>query len=358
MCGQLLVGGFQGTTLPTSITAALAREELGGVILFKRNLPSEVTDVRALTGAAASAAPELPPFVCIDQEGGRVARLGAPVVALPPMRALAATGNVNLLRRAGAVLGSDLRALGFSSGLAPILDVDSNPANPIIGDRAFGKDPGSATRYALAFAEGLREGGVAACGKHFPGHGDTERDSHYELPVVRHDRARLDAIELAPFAAAARGNIDAFMTAHVVYTALDDARPATLSPRIATTLLREELGFTGVLFSDDLEMKALSAPVEETAVEAVRAGCDALLICSDEALLARARDALVHAAERDSAFRSRCESAFERFSALRRRYPPRPIAADPELRAHFDSGSRRAFEAGLARALASVTEGT
>jgi beta-N-acetylhexosaminidase len=265
------------------------------------------------------------------------------------MLRLARAGSEALARVAGAALGADLRALGFSSGLAPVLDVHSNPRNPVIGDRAFGESPADVTRYALAFAAGLEASGVAACGKHFPGHGDTERDSHLELPVVRHDRARLDAVELAPFRAAAAAGIAALMSAHVLYSALDDVRPATLSPAIATALLRDALGFRGVLLSDDLEMKALRAPVEETAVLAVRAGCDALLICSSAELADRAHRALVRACETDGAFRARCEEALARFTELRRRVPPRPERDDRALAAHFASPSRAAFRERLER---------
>ena len=348
-CGQLIVAGFSGTRLPDTIRGDLARGALGGIILFKRNLTSDVLAVSELTRAAAAAARESglgPTLIAIDQEGGRVARLGAPVVRLPPMLELGSRGE-SLLEEAGALLGGDLRALGFSTGLSPVLDVHSNPANPVIGDRAFGETAGLVTARALAFARGLRRAGVAACGKHFPGHGDTERDSHFELPVVRHARARLDAVELAPFRAAAAAGFNAFMSAHVLYTELDAAAPATLSPRIATEILRGELGFGGVLFSDDLEMRALGAPIEETSVAAVRAGCDALLICSDEARVARAREALVRAAEASAAFRARVDEAGARLSTLRRRYPPETLAEGP-LRAHFDDPGRQAHILALA----------
>lgn len=357
LCGQLLVAGFHGTTLDAELREKLARGALGGIIVFKRNLTGNVLDVRTITAAARVAAATTgempPPFVCVDQEGGRVARLKAPVIALPSMRELARTRSIDLVREAGALLGADLAALGFSSGLSPVLDVDSNPKNPIIGDRAFGDDPHAVSRFALAFAEGLRAAGVAACGKHYPGHGDTERDSHFELPVVRHDLDRLRSVEFAPFSAAARANIDALMTAHVVYTALDAARPATLSPAIATTLLRTELGFRGVLFSDDLEMKALAAPIEETSVTAIEAGCDALLVCSDAALVERAHRALVQRAEADATFRTRCQEAYERFRALRVRVPPRPETNDHALRAHFEAHPRAAAIARIAEAVAS-----
>jgi beta-glucosidase-like glycosyl hydrolase len=156
-----------------------------------------------------------------------------------------------------------------------VLDVHTNPANPVIGNRAFGTSPERVARHALAFWRGLRSAGLVGCGKHYPGHGDTYTDSHHELPVVAHDADRLRAVELAPFAAAAQAGLEAFMTAHVLYPALDPDRPATLSRRIATDLLRDELGFRGVLVSDDMGMKAVADrySIEELAVGAIEAGC-------------------------------------------------------------------------------------
>lgn len=341
--GQLIVAGFDGTELPAAARGALARGELGGIILFRRNLTGDPLEVAAVTGAARDAASgTLPPFVCIDQEGGRVARLGPPIVRLPPMLHLAGAANADLVKRAGHALGRDLAALGFSSGLGPVLDVHSNPQNPVIGDRAFGESAEPATTFALAFAAGLQEAGVAVCGKHFPGHGDTSTDSHFTLPVVTHGRERLDAVEFAPFRGAAKAGFDAMMTAHVLYTSLDRERPATLSRIIATDLLRGALGFQGVLFSDDLEMKALTLSIEESAVAAIEAGCDALLVCSRLDLAERAREALVRRCEASGAFRARCEEAFGRFAVLRRRVAPRPMAP-AELSRHFAAPERAIF---------------
>jgi len=337
VCGHLLVAGFAGTSLPASMARALAAGERAGVILFRRNVPTDVLDVASLTRATAEAASRSgePPIVAVDQEGGRVARLGPPVAGLPPALALGERGPA-AVEAAGATLGSQLATLGFTTPLAPVLDIGTRADSPVIGDRAFGASAEAATRGALAFAAGLRAGGVFPCGKHFPGHGDTTADSHLELPVVEHERARLDAVELAPFRAAVAAGFEALMTAHVVYPALDPRAPATLSRAVATDLLRRELGFAGVLFSDDLEMKAIAARmrVEEAAVAAVRAGCDVVLLCAeDEEAPARAYDALVVEAERDAAFRARCEEAAARSVALRRRFPPRPARDRADLAA-------------------------
>jgi beta-N-acetylhexosaminidase len=351
-CGQLLVGGFAGDTLPASFAAALRSGLRAGAILFRRNVP-ELGQTAALCEAIRDAAGDVPPFVAVDQEGGRVTRLPAPFLTLPPARKLAATGDEDLVRRAGAAVGEELAALGFNLDFAPVLDVDSNPANPIIGDRAYGSDPGTAARFGLAFAAGLASAGVLGCGKHFPGHGDTSVDSHLALPVVDHGRARLDAVELAPFRAAARAGLPTLMTAHVVLPALDAGVPATLSKRVCTDLLRAELGFGGLLFSDDLEMKAVADrySVEESAVGAVRAGCDALLVCSREDWQERALDALVREAERDPAFALRCRESASRSLVLRRRTPPRPLGREGAL-AVVGSATSRALADEVAAAVA------
>jgi beta-N-acetylhexosaminidase len=354
VCGQLLVGGFAGEELPASYAAALRDGRRGGAILFRRNCGDLARVASLCTAIRDAAGPSLPPFIGVDQEGGRVTRLPAPFLALPAARRLGATGDEALVRRAGSAAGAELAALGFNLDFAPVLDVDSNPANPIIGDRAFGSDPERVARLGFAFAAGLEGEGVLACGKHFPGHGDTSVDSHLDLPVVDHARARLDAVELAPFRAAARGGVATLMTAHVLCPALDPDVPATLSRRVCTDLLRGELGFEGVLFSDDLEMRAVAArwSVEETAVAAVRAGCDALLVCSREDWQERALEALVREAEKDGAFRARCEASAARSLALRRRFPPKPLGAEAALRDVVAGPESRAVATAIAEALA------
>jgi beta-N-acetylhexosaminidase len=249
------------------------------------------------------------------------------------MRVLGEIGDLDLIRRAGRAVAVELAAVGFNLDFAPVLDVDSNPQNPVIGDRSFSRDPAVVARAGVAFFQGLREAGVLGCGKHFPGHGDTSVDSHFDLPVIAHDRARLDAVELVPFRAAAGAGIASMMTAHVVCEGLDPSVPATLSHKICTTLLRGEIGFWGVLFSDDLEMAAVAAryTVEESAVAAVRAGCDALLVCKSEDLADRAHEALVKEAEKDPAFRRRCAEAVERGLRVRRQAPPKPVTDGQEL---------------------------
>jgi beta-N-acetylhexosaminidase len=205
LCGQIIVGGFENDGRPglsPRFETALREGRRGGAILFKRNLPDVDATVRVCEALRAAAPGELPQFIGVDQEGGRVTRLPAPFLALPPMRLLGEIGDLGLIRRAARAVGAELAAVGINLDFAPVLDVDSNPANPVIGDRAFGSDPRTVMRGAVAFLQGLQDKNVLACGKHFPGHGDTAVDSHLDLPVVTHGRARLEAIELPPFRAA------------------------------------------------------------------------------------------------------------------------------------------------------------
>jgi len=248
----------------------------------------------------------------------------------------------------GRALGDELAALGIGWDFAPVLDVHTNPENPVIGNRAFGTTPVAAASHALAFWRGLRAAGLVGCGKHFPGHGDTRTDSHLELPVVDHGLDRLRRVELAPFAAAARAGVEAIMTAHVLFPALDSERPATLSRAILTGLLREELGFGGVIVSDDLGMKAVADryPIDELAVMAVAAGADVLIIREPAERQRRAHEALVRAAERDSELRRRVEESAARMAGLAAACRVgRPIGDPGELAARLGTAAHMALAA-------------
>ncbi|HZW90245.1 MAG TPA: beta-N-acetylhexosaminidase [Myxococcaceae bacterium] len=316
-CARLLVVGFPGREVDRDL-AGLVDAGVLGAILFGRNVgPAEDTArlVQALKSLAGRPFP-----VSVDQEGGRVARLrGPPYTALPPMRVLGQRGDGEAARRVGRLLAFELRATGFDWDFAPVLDVDSNPANPVIGDRSLGPDPGEVGRLGVALAEGMEHGGVASCAKHFPGHGDTLQDSHLTLPVLQHGLERLEAVELVPFRAYARARLASVMTAHVRFPALGEDVPATLSPASMTGLLRQRIGFQGVAVSDDLEMKAIADP-EVAAVEAVRAGVDVVLVCHHAAVQHRVLDALVAAARRGHLPEERLRNAHERIDVLVQRF--------------------------------------
>jgi beta-N-acetylhexosaminidase len=319
--GQLLIGSLPGQTIPREMKS-LAREfELGGVILFARNIeaPEQVAE---LAHDAQQLVPAVPLWVSVDQEGGRVARLKAPFTEWPPMATLGRRGDDALARRFAAALAAELRAVGITLDYAPVLDIHTNPKNPVIGDRALSDDAAMVARLGAAIIDELQRNGVAACGKHFPGHGDTSVDSHLELPLVEHPPDRIRRVECVPFAAAVKAGVAFIMTAHVLVPSLDEARPATLSPHIVQTMLREELGFEGVILSDDLEMKAIAATysVPDAAVQAIAAGCDGLLICSGNIeVQAVTLEALVHGVESGRIPFKRLEDAQKRLRVAKER---------------------------------------
>lgn len=324
LAGRVIVAGFDGHDLPQDIRGELTAGGLGGIVLFGRNVDSHLQVAALIEEAGAAAPAEAPPVVAVDQEGGRVVRLREPLTVLPPARTLGRLNRPDLTEEAGRLVGAELRALGFTLDLAPVLDVDTNPASPVIGDRSFGPEPAAVVGHGLAFGRGLRAGGVFPCGKHFPGHGDATLDSHRALPRVEHDRERLEQVELEPFRAWARAGLGPLMTAHVVYPALDPDRPATVSSRILRGVLRERLRFQGPLLSDDLEMGAVSAVggAPEVALLALRAGADGLLVCRDATLRAEVRTALARAASSDPADAARLERAAAALATLAR--PPGP----------------------------------
>ena len=334
--GQLLLAGFPGPTIPPELRS-LAREfGLGGVVLFKRNV-EEPAQVAELAYEARTLMPTAPGWVAIDQEGGRVARLRAPFTEWPPMAVLGQAEPAEaeaLTRRFAAALASELNAVGVSLDFAPVLDIGAEPGNPAIGDRAFSTDPARVAALGRAVIEELQRARVAACGKHFPGHGETAIDPHHGLPVLEYPPDRLRAKEFVPFRAAIEADVASIMTAHVLVPALDEHAPATLSRPIITGLLRHELHYDGIIFTDDLDMKGVSAqyPMGEIAVRAVEAGCDGLLSCgTDFDRHAEALEAIIHAVEQERLPLTRIEEAVARHERAKAHYlageAPRPLDA-------------------------------
>jgi beta-N-acetylhexosaminidase len=269
--------GFDGVSAPDWIRSWLERG-LGGVVLFGRNVAGGAEQVSALTGALREEREDV--LIGIDEEGGDVTRLEAATgSSYPGNHALGLLDDVELTERVATSIAADLAAVGVNLNLAPVVDVNSNPSNPVIGIRSFGAEPGLVARHGAAFVTGTQAVGVAACAKHFPGHGDTELDSHKDLPVVGADLDTLRARELVPFRAVVDAGVRAVMTAHVLVPALGTG-PATLSAGVLQGLLREELGFVGMAMTDALEMGAISraVPMGEAGVRALAAGADALCL--------------------------------------------------------------------------------
>ena len=360
LCGQLLSVGFDGPQAPAELLARIARSEVGGAMLFRPNIvePAQVAElVRSLRKASPAG---FPLAVSVDQEGGLVQRLRQPLTVWPDMFSVAAAGDPARTLAVGRALGDELSALGIGWNFAPVLDVHTNPANPVIGNRAFGVTPAAVQAHALAFWRGLRAAGVLGCGKHFPGHGDTKTDSHLDLPVVAHDESRLRAVELAPFAAAVAAGLSAIMTAHVLYPAWDARLPATLSRRIAREILREDLGFSGLLVSDDLGMRAVADrwPIEELVVQSLLAGVDHFLVREPQARQEAAFAALVRAAETLPEVRARVQESAARTARFKALLSPRMPADKAELLARLGTPEHQALAASFPRVDATAAVGS
>lgn len=321
--GQLFIVGFEGTEVTPELAAWMAQYGWGGVIIFGRNVesPAQLLTLTQGLQAAVQARGHLPLLIAVDQEGGRVARLKAPFTAFPSAATVGQTGSEHLARDVGQAIAIELRAVGINMDMAPVLDVLTNPANTVIGDRAFSADPRCVVRLGTAFIHGMHAAGVLTVGKHFPGHGDTLLDSHVALPVSERTVAQLKACELLPFREAVAAGLDAIMTAHVIYRAWDPQYPATLSPPILTGILRTELDFQGVIITDDLGMAAVSetAPRQEVALRALRAGVDLLLICHHRQHQERAYAHVLRAVERDELSEMLVNGAVARVHALKSR---------------------------------------
>lgn len=303
--GQQLLLTFDGTTPAPEILATLRERPVGGVTLFRGKNTIDPPQVAALTAAlqrAASEAGQPPLLIAVDQEGGQLMGIGGGTTLFPGNLALAATGSADLARRTGHALGLELAAMGVNVDYAPVCDVNVNPRNPVVGTRSFGEDPALVARLAAAMTEGLQQAGVAATAKHFPGHGDTAGDLHHGLVVVPHSRERLNQVELPPFAAAIAAGAKLVMAAHIALPALTEgvALPATLAPQVVRGLLRDTLGFQGLIVSDAMDMGAIGSGIGLVvdSIAAVAAGIDLLLLNSDAAAEQQVYDGLVHAARR------------------------------------------------------------
>ena len=323
--GQLLMAGFDGLEPDAQIERLIRNHHLGGVILFRRNIahPDQIAALnRSLQRINAEQA-DIPLLIAVDQEGGGVARVEDGVTPLPSALAFRATGSVADCEALTRVANEELRLLGFNVNFAPVLDVNNNRYNPVIGVRAYGETAAEVCEYGLAALRGIQAAGIAATAKHFPGHGDTDVDSHLGLPRVPHDRARLDEVELAPFRAAIAADVDAIMSAHVAFPAFepDPDTPSTLSRAVMTDLLRRELGFAGVVFTDCLEMAAIAdgMGVVEGALRAFKAGADVLLVSHREDRQVAVIEALVAAVENGEISEARIDESLVRILALKQK---------------------------------------
>lgn len=321
--GQRLIVGFDGPRVPQEVLRLDEEWGLGGFILFKRNLPT-FEQVLDLTESLWPLGGGIPPFIGVDQEGGAVHRLPKPFTVFPDMAHLGQVASVSLAYEVGAVIGRELTAAGFNLNFAPVLDVNTNPQNPVIGRRAISSNPQQVASLGRAVVRGLHDNSVVACGKHFPGHGDTRQDSHHEMAFCDADLERLKACELVPFHTAFHKSpvLDLVMTAHVKYPALDKEHPATLSRNILQDLLRMELGYKGLTVSDDLEMKAIvdHYDMESAALLGLEAGLDLFLVCHTVDRQVALLEALLKEAETGSYPKHLWERSYNRIRDIKARH--------------------------------------
>ncbi|WKA55413.1 beta-N-acetylhexosaminidase [Planococcus shixiaomingii] len=283
--GRLMIAGFYGKTVSDKIKHLIHTYHIGGIILFVRNIgtPAEILELtRNLQKEAKAAGYEKPLLICLDQENGTVRRISEGATAVPGAMLLGATHNPKHAYQAGIVTGKELKALGINWNLAPVVDINNNPENPVIGVRSFGEQANDVAEMAKQFMLGMRKAGILSTLKHFPGHGDTNVDSHRDLPVIDHDLKRLHEVELVPFKECIANGADAVMSAHVYFPALEKEPnvPATLSRAVITGLLREELGFDGVITTDCMEMDAIINGIGTVkgCVKALEAGADMVMV--------------------------------------------------------------------------------
>lgn len=293
----LLMLSFEGNTAPEFVLAMVRERDLSGFTLFRHLNFRDPQQIRTLTETLQQQRRDRPPLlIAADQETGQLMAMGEPLTPFPGTMALGAAGDPELTRRVGAAMGSELRAIGINVDYAPVCDVNTNPDNPSLGIRSFGDDPIAVAAHSSALVAGLQSVGVAATMKHFPGKGDAHADSHHSLPVLDHDRERLDAVELAPFAAAIRVGVRLTMTGHFALPALTGSSdlPCTLAREAMRSLLRDDLGFGGVVITDALDMKAVTQGPSQIVdvIAAVRAGVDLLLLTADVEMRERIEEGL------------------------------------------------------------------
>lgn len=281
--GQLIISGFDGYTVDSSLKDLIENYHIGGTILFSPNVKSAQQVVDLNNEIKKTNGDNIPLFVTMDEEGGEVSRLPNEITELPSAYSIASTNNKGLVYKCAKQLGTQISALGFCTGNSPVLDIWSNPNNTVIGDRAYGTDTQSVLTYAITAMNGIRDGGAIPVGKHFPGHGDTDIDSHYGLPIVTKSVSELQQMEFAPFKEAIKEGIPAIMVTHILLDSVDSVYPSSMSDKVVNGILRNDLGFKGVCFSDDMTMGAITEnfTIEKASVMSINAGVDCLLICHE-----------------------------------------------------------------------------
>lgn len=320
---QLIISGLKSDSLLVEEKREIERGGIGGVIFFNRNIEEQIQlseFIREIKGWYPSSLPPL--ILAIDHEGGRVQRIKEPFLEIPPAKALGERATKELIYKIGLIAGKELSSIGLNLNFSPVLDVLTNPKNKVIGDRSFGDNPGVVSKLGITLAKGLIEGGVYPCGKHFPGHGSTTTDSHFEVTFAQSSFEEWKQRELLPFKNYIYSGFQLLMTAHVIYPFLDEVEPATTSEVILTDILRKKLRYDGVIVSDSMSMKGVlhKRDIREACKVAIKAGVDMLLISDAEGIdvVNVVKEYIVREAEKDNILRGRIEESYQRVVNLKK----------------------------------------
>lgn len=321
--GQLIIAGFDGITVNDELQSLILEKYIGGVILFSKNVESasqvvelnnEIKEINKVNKS--------PIFISVDEEGGLVSRMPSEFKDIPTNSDIAKYDDEDLSYNIGKVIGEEISSLGFNMDFAPVLDINSNPNNPVIGDRSFGDNEAIVSKLGIATMKGLKDSDVIATVKHFPGHGDTSVDSHVGLPVVEHDLERLKSFELVPFKKAIDAGADMVMVSHIMLPKIDEKEPATLSKTIITDILRKDMNYNGVVVTDDMTMGAIinNYDIGEAAVKSINAGVDIVMVCHQYENVTKVIDAIKEAVNNGSITEERIDKSVERILKLKDKY--------------------------------------
>ncbi|PGY12096.1 beta-N-acetylhexosaminidase [Bacillus sp. AFS031507] len=320
--GQMIIAGISGTTMDTNTKKLLTKYKVGGIIFYQNNLVNPTQAVQFVNQMKSESDPNLPLLLGVDQEGGRVTRLPGGLVNFPTNKEIGSINNSQFSYNVGTIIGKELKGFGFNLDFAPVLDINSNPKNPVIGDRSFGNNPEVVSKLGIQTFKGIQSQKIIPTIKHFPGHGDTSVDSHLELPIVNKSLAQLKEFELIPFEQAINSGADVVMVAHILLPKLDAAFPSSMSKNIITGILREQLDYSGVVITDDMTMEAIidHYSIGKASVESVKAGSDIILVGHDYNKIVETISSLKTAVQKGEISEQRINVSVTRILKLKKKY--------------------------------------
>jgi beta-N-acetylhexosaminidase len=345
--GQMVLVGMEDYSINDDAKRMIEDRHVGGFILFKRNI-RDASQLTALLNSLkeANSVNKIPLFLSVDEEGGRVTRMPDELEKLPTPGSIGATNDSEYSFEIGSILGEELKQFGFNVDFAPVLDINSNPKNPVIGDRSFGSSPGIVSRLGIQTMKGIQSQGIISVVKHFPGHGDTSTDSHLDLPRVDNNLERLESFELIPFTEAVKENADAVMVAHILLPKIDPENPASFSKTIISGILRENMKYDGVIITDDMTMGAIvnNFDIGKAAVKSVNAGSDIVLVCHTREKEEAVIEAITNAAKSGDISEDRVNDSVYRILKLKEKYRLKDKANPPVDAAKLNSKIRNTLK--------------